>query len=126
MLASACGNVGDAPGEPPPSSGIAGVTVVDEGCPVLEAESSCGVLPLEARVFVRRSGSHQLVATVTSDEQGRFRVLVPPGRYELQGENLSGAPVPTAMPVEVIVPEGDYATTTVRFDSGVRGAPLGG
>ena len=95
--------------------------MVDVGCPVLEGTSPCPEVPLQARVTVLRADSAGRVAVVETDTDGRFRVPLPPGRYELRGENLAAAPVPTAMPVSVTVVDGEFARVTVRFDSGVRG-----
>jgi hypothetical protein len=38
----------------------------------------------------------------------------------LRAENLTGAPVPTALPVVAQVPDGGFAAVTIAFDSGVR------
>jgi hypothetical protein len=115
------GSGGGRPGSP--ASGVAGVAMVDVGCPVLEGSSPCPEVPLRARIVVRRVGTGDRVTAVESGVDGRFRVLLAPGRYELRGENLAGAAVPTAMPVPVTVRAGEFVSVTVRFDSGVRGAP---
>ena len=99
------------------------MTVVDTGCPVLPAGSTCPQTPLPARVVVVGAGSQERVAEVRSGADGQFEVAVPPGRYELRGENLTGAPVPVAMPISVIVSTGRFTEVRIEFDSGVRGAP---
>ena len=106
-------------------SGVTGSVVVDIGCPVLEGASSCPEVPLRARVVVLRVNSTENVAMVETGTDGRFRILLPPGGYELRGENLTGAPVPAAMPVVATVVANEFTQVTVRFDSGVRG-PSGG
>lgn len=70
---------------------------------------------------MQRAGSVERVAAVETGADGQFRIPLAPGDYELRGENLTGAPVPTAMPVPVTVMGGEFAQITVRFDSGVRG-----
>jgi hypothetical protein len=102
------------------------MAVVDVGCPVLEGSSPCPEVPLRARIVVRRVGTGERVTAAESGADGRFRIVLAAGRYELLGENLAGAPVPTAMPVPVTVGAGEFVSVTVRFDSGVRGAPAGG
>ena len=82
-------------------------------------------VPLQARVVVLRANTTEEVAMVETGADGRFSIPLPPGSYELYGENLAGAPVPTAMPVAVTVMAGEFSEVTVRFDSGVRG-PSGG
>lgn len=113
------------PPEPVPgaSSGVAGTAVVDEGCPVLEGTSPCPEVPLPARVVVVDAVTAGEVTAVRTDADGRFRIPLPPGSYQLRGENLTGAALPTALPVPVTVRAGEFTEAIVRFDSGVRGAP---
>jgi hypothetical protein len=95
--------------------------VVDIGCPVLENASACPLVPLRARITAVRPGSTQPAAVVESAADGAFSIGLQPGVYEIRGENLSSAPMPTAMPVSVTVRAGEYTPVTVVFDSGVRG-----
>jgi hypothetical protein len=62
--------------------------------------------------------------SVDSDSDGRFRITLGPGRYELRAEPLNGFPVPFARPVPITVPGDGYANVEILFDSGVRGAPV--
>jgi hypothetical protein len=103
-----------------PDSGVSGVAVIDVGCAVVHG-SACPTEPLRARIVAVRDGGSETAGSAESDSDGRFRITLEPGRYVLRGENLGGAPVPSAMPVEVEVPSGRYVETTVQFDSGVRG-----
>jgi hypothetical protein len=103
---------------------VKGVAVVDAGCPVLENASACPQIPLRARIIATRVGASQPAARVETDTDGTFRLPLPPGAYQLQGENLTGAPLPTAMPVAVSVRDNEFTHVTVIFDSGVR-APSG-
>lgn len=105
-------------------SGVRGVAVVDVGCPVLEDASVCPRVPLRARIVALRSGTTQRVAAVETSSDGAFHMVLAPGAYQLQGENLTGAAYPTAMPVPVTVRENEIAHVTVVFDSGIR-APGG-
>ena len=99
------------------------MTVVDTGCPVLPAGSTCPQTPLPARVVVLDAGTQERVAEVRSGADGLFEVEVPPGRYELRGENLTGTPVPVALPISATVSTGRFTEVRIEFDSGVRGAP---
>jgi hypothetical protein len=107
------------------ASGVRGTATVDVGCPVLENASPCPRVPLRARVLVFRVGAGDRVAVVETGDDGRFEIALAPGRYELRGESPTGQPVPVAMPTAVTVPTGAFADVPIRFDSGVRGAPLG-
>lgn len=64
--------------------------------------------------------SRDPVTVVDAAEDGRFRVALEPGSYELCGENVNGGAVPSAMPVPVDVTAGEFTEVTVQFDSGMR------
>jgi hypothetical protein len=120
-LMSCAGTAAPDPSHPVVESGIQGVTLVDQGCPVLRGSSPCPERPLSARVVVTKAESGVVVAQSRSDDRGRFRVGVVPGSYVLRAENLTGAAVPTAAPVPVHVVAGRFTAVSVHFDSGVRG-----
>jgi hypothetical protein len=65
-------------------------------------------------------GSSDMAGQAESDGEGRFRISLAPGRYVLQARNLTGAPVPTAMPMTVEVRSAGYVEVTIPFDSGIR------
>lgn len=102
-------------------SGVTGLVTVDRGCPLLEGTQTCPRDPLVAEVSAYRGG--RLVSSTQSDSRGDFRLVLEPGRYELRGGAVDGAPVPTMMPVMVVVEAGDFTRIRLEFDSGVRGAP---
>jgi hypothetical protein len=120
-LVCSTGCAGTPRADPSSDSGVSGVTIVDRGCPVVRGSTPCPTEPLSARVVAVRAGSTETAGSTESDAEGRFRIAIAPGQYVLRAENLSGAPVPTAMPVAVEVPDGSYVDVTLRFDSGVRG-----
>lgn len=105
---------------PATGSGIAGVTVVDGGCPVVRLDSPCPDRPLPARLTVTDAASGTLAATVDTDPSGHFRLALGPGRYLVQAVNPNGARLPRAAPVTTTVTVGHYTTLTIRFDSGIR------
>jgi hypothetical protein len=111
----------DSPADQSAASGVSGVTTVDVGCTIVTGTTPCPTEPLRARVVAVREGSTDTAGSTESDADGRFRLALPPGRYVVRPENLTGAPVPTAMPMTVDVPDGGYVEITIAFDSGVRG-----
>src|SRR3954447_7116259 len=117
VLLAAAGCGGGARSPAASSSGLTGHTVVDVGCP-LAGGDPCPTRPIRARVTITAPDSR--AHEVLTDDRGAFRVPLAPGRYVLQAENLTGAPVPTALPVAVQVPDGRFAAVTIAFDSGVR------
>ena len=101
-------------------SGIEGRVTVGPQCPVLEEGVSCPDRPHWAEIRVLDEGSDRVVATFMSDEDGQFRVELPPGRYVLDpGEPLL-VDEPRAEKMTVSVEAGRYTEVTVRFDSGIR------
>jgi hypothetical protein len=120
MLAVACGACSASPAPSPVESGIAGVTVVDAGCPVLRDGERCPEHPIRANLVVTRPDSTEIVARSHSGADGTFRIRLPPGTYLLRPTNATGAPLPTAQPVTVEVRERGFTAVRVRFDSGVR------
>ena len=101
------------------ATGVEGTSVVDEGCPVLPVESPCPQRPLPARVAVLNHEGAEIAHT-NSNDKGEFRIRLAAGDYVLQGQNLTGAPLPSAKPVSVNVKDGQLQAVTIQFDSGVR------
>lgn len=76
---------------------------------------------MRARIVAMRAGSAERAGAVETGSDGAFQMVLPPGSYDVRGENLTGAPYPAAMPVPVSVRANEFAAVTVVFDSGVRG-----
>ena len=108
------------PPSPPKGSGVTGVSVVDGGCPVSVVGGRCGDKPWPARISVVEPTSGATVASVTTDQDGVFRIPLPPGTYQLRPANLNGAALPRPVAATVVVPPGGYVMTNVRFDTGIR------
>jgi hypothetical protein len=100
-------------------TGVEGTTLVDEGCPVLPDDSPCPQRPLPARVLILNEKGVEVNRSNTN-ERGEFRIELSVGSYILQGQNLTGAPLPTATPVPVNVLKGQMQLVTIKFESGVR------
>ena len=113
------GGVRDARLLQPAGSGISGITTVDAGCPALPAGETCAENPLQARVWVLDSSGRKAGET-TSNERGEFSLHLPSGDYQLLATNVSGKPLPSAVPINVTVRRDEFTTVTVKFDSGVR------
>ena len=99
-------------------SGIEGLITISpiHGGPIRQGVDSSAPLPKTA--FVVRQGD-RVVAKFVTDEQGRFRVPLPPGNYEVLAENQRhkfGGYGP--WPVEVVA--GKMADVHWDCDSGLR------
>lgn len=101
------------------ATGVEGTTVVDEGCPVVPVGSQCPQRPLPARVLVLNQQGAEVAHTDTNGK-GEFRIRLSAGDYLLQGQNLTGAPLPAATPVPVNIQDGRMHVVTIQFNSGVR------
>ncbi len=113
-------SMSDTPAEAMLQSGIEGLVTIGPQCPVLEEGVPCPDHPYQAEITVREEGSGRVVATFTSDIDGRFRVELAPGRYVLDpGEPLL-VDEPRAEKMTISVEAGRYTQVKVRFDSGVR------
>ncbi|MEO8220523.1 MAG: carboxypeptidase-like regulatory domain-containing protein [Specibacter sp.] len=101
------------------TSGISGHTTVDAGCAVTIDSTPCGEVPLPARISITDAAGTTVRETISND-QGEFRVELPSGTYELHAVNLTGAPLPSAVPEHVVVETGTFTEIRMEFDSGVR------
>jgi hypothetical protein len=115
VLAAACG--GDA-STGATDSGIAGTTVSGPTCPVEIAGSPCPDRPISAKLFITKRGSDDVVASVTSNERGEFRVALAPGAYTIHPLGTAGPP--TGGPQDVTVRAHSFTRVTFQFDSGIR------
>ena len=107
------------PSPPAKGTGIAGVTTIDGGCPVIRAEPPCPDRPVTARLSVLGANG-AVVTTVDSDKNGHFTVALPPGSYVLRPQTIAGAPPHAPQGATVTVKPGQYTIVTLRFDSGIR------
>jgi hypothetical protein len=98
-------------------SGIAGRVVVGPSCPVEVANSPCPDRPLATDLEIVRGS--EVVASVRSGDDGRFRVALDPGSYTIRPKASDG-PFPTGQAVNVTVPPHTFVSVTVPLDSGIR------
>ena len=101
---------------PDAAQGIDGLVLVGPQCPVQQDDVPCPDLALEATVEIWTGG--EFVTRVRSGIDGRFRVGLLPGSYELRPR--SGNPFPSASPLDVEVEADVWAVVTIRYDSGIR------
>ena len=98
-------------------SGIEGRVLLGPQCPVVTEESPCPDEPVAAEVVAMRLEDHETFS-VRSGSDGRFRLALPPGDYEVQALVTAGAMF--AKPVNVTVPPGEFVRVEVPLDTGIR------
>jgi hypothetical protein len=99
-----------------PRSGIAGQVVIGPTCPVERVGESCEH-PYQATITILREPSRRRVATVRSSADGRFRIRLRPGRYELVPRNRSR--YPSARPQEAVVHRHRYTRVVIEYRTGI-------
>jgi hypothetical protein len=124
VAAVGCSEIGINLDTPPPPSGIRGLVLLGPTCPG-PVEASPGdigpepcVTPYAAELVVLDSENVK-VASVTSANDGRFSVDVPPGEYVVAPKTGTDS-YPIANPVSVTVVAGQYAEIQINYDTGIR------
>lgn len=101
------------------ASGIEGVVTIGPQCPVVRKGVPCPDLPYAATLAVVDAAGRE-VAVVMSDDDGRYRVALPPGRYTIVPRSPGDSQLPFASPIEVTVAAGAFTKADVAYDSGIR------
>jgi hypothetical protein len=100
------------------TSGIEGRVWIGPACPGPQSLASpCPDQPYQATITILKA-SDEVVARVQSDQQGYFRLELPPGTYVLRPE--SGAVMPRAPEQTVAVLPGQFTPVQIVYDSGMR------
>jgi hypothetical protein len=109
-------------------SGVTGAVLAGPGCPVHQEpaggqpdqqRAACEDKPVQADIRVLEVRSGQVVTTIRSSADGRFRIKLPAGQYELQvlrptDRSASGPPQ------LVVVQPHAFSQATLQFDTGIR------
>ena len=101
-------------------SGVAGKVLIGPQCPVEQAGSPCPDKPVAAEVQVFSAGSDELVTSSDSGENGRFRIDLEPGSYELLPVVSESGGFPSGTRMHVTVEAGERRRVTLSLDSGIR------
>ena len=115
--AIACG--GGSPSPVVPGSGIAGRALARPVCPVERpGDPACAPRPVAGALVIVRGPDGSELATTQTANDGSYEVLLPPGRYTVEGAPVEGLMANPA-PVEVEVGEG-VVTIELQYDTGIR------
>jgi hypothetical protein len=101
---------------PSPSSGIEGVVTVSPAHPGPTREGVSNSAPLANATFTVEN-EKGVVASFTTDDQGRFHVALGPGHYTVK---VTDRKILRSGPFEADVAAGKMTTVEWRFDSGMR------
>ncbi|MBI1885278.1 MAG: carboxypeptidase regulatory-like domain-containing protein [Chloroflexi bacterium] len=116
LLLAACADEG----QPSLTSGIRGQVLIGPTCPVVRQGSPCPDAPFQASVEVWNADRTDKITTFRTDEDGRFRVPLPPGEYLLEPLPPNPGVPPTPESQTVTVPAAGFVAVTLHFDTGIR------
>jgi len=118
LVAAACDGEEE---QPPLTSGIEGQVLLGPQCPVVQEGTPCPDEPYQATIDVWNAGRSRKVTTFTTDDQGRFRVPLPPGDYYIDPQPEDpGRPLPAPIPQDVTVLPDRFVSITIQYDTGIR------
>ena len=103
------------------SSGIEGQVTQSPTCPVETdpPKPECAPRPYQATIVVWNADHSAQVMTFTADENGRFRVPLEPGDYEIEPQGEGRFPLPPS-PFVVTVSPDQFVHLDIEYDTGIR------
>jgi hypothetical protein len=99
------------------TSGLYGKVLIEPGMPVCRMDMPCSRPAKDFKLAFVRNG--RIVATVKTDEHGRYRIGLPAGRYAVR-PRVQGGPRQALEPTRVTVPRGRFAKRDFTLDIGIR------
>jgi hypothetical protein len=103
--------------EPAATAGIEGQVLAGPQCPVVTEASPCPPKPWVG--VVRATAEDGSTYEDQTDEQGRYRIALPPGTYTVVAVTGEGGP-PTGEPQTVPVMAGQPLRVDLSVDTGIR------
>lgn len=104
--------------EPTPTdSGVEGQVFIGPVCPVVQEGMDCADRPYQATLRVNNLNGRKIVQ-VQTDEDGRFKIPLPPGEYVLHPESPNVLPYASEQPFTVEA--GKFTQLIITYDSGIR------
>jgi hypothetical protein len=104
-------------------TGVTGRVTASPTCPVetMPPQPQCAPRGFRARVRVTRASDGKVVSRVTTDAEGRFRILLRPGRYRVLARPANGAGLPRCPGSKAArVTRSGYARVAIDCDTGIR------
>lgn len=107
---------------PPNNSGVRGTVLLGPTCPVMREppDPNCADKPYATTVQVMAIGSPKSspFATVETDKEGRYKIMLPPGEYGLQA--IGGTPFPSCGTQNITIEPDVILETDLSCDTGIR------
>lgn len=116
-----CSEIGISIDSPTPPSGIRGTVLLGPTCPVGGEPGEDNPVPCVtayAASLVVVDSESAVVARITSGNDGKFQVELPPGDYVVT-PSTGADTYPIAQPVSVTVSPGTYADVEINYDTGI-------
>jgi len=110
----------------PSSTGLEGQTVLGPTCPLQSVSSECADKPAPAttvrveQATANGNGSGAVIARVRADTNGKFKLILPPGRYVVTAEPAPGQPEGVAKPQLIVVEKGLFTRVVLQFQGGLQ------
>lgn len=101
-----------------PGQGISGVVLLGPNCPVVQEEQPCPDTPFQTTLVVTTADGSRVIKEFSSDANGKFEVLLPPGEYTIGSPQ--GVTLPYCASDPVRVNAGAMTEITVNCDTGIR------
>jgi hypothetical protein len=102
-----------------PTGLLQGTVTLGPISPVEQVGAPPNTRPYAATIDVETPGG-DVVATVSSGEDGDFAVRLPAGSYRLVPRSPEGQPLPRATPLGAAVAADGTTTVTIAYDTGIR------
>ncbi len=104
----------------PFKSGVSGIVTLGPTCPVIrEDDESCADKPYKTTVLVIANGPKSSpFAVVESDDEGHYKVILPPGDYGIQP--VGGNPFPRCETKNITIEPDAMQEVNLSCDTGIR------
>lgn len=102
------------------TSGVRGNVLLGPTCPVVKnpPDPACADKPYATTLQVFRAGESAIYAEGKSDAKGYFEISIPKGSYVIKA--TGGTTLPRCADASVNIVAGQYASTTISCDTGIR------
>jgi hypothetical protein len=104
------------------ASGIEGTVLLGPTCPVerIPPDPNCAPKPYHTNLLVTSNDGSHIIARFNSDDNGKYKVDVPPGDYQILSADSNKLYPRCASDTFIKVLDGKYTSASVSCDTGIR------